>query len=400
MKAKSEKYTSPATSTFSVGIESCKGRLRLRLPRHLNSGKQKYLALGKADTPENRQLAEAIAKKIESDIVHNQFEPTLAKYRPQNYLRPVSSVKNAYSQLNLGQLWALYVQHKSQTVSVSTLKNTYKAVTSHINKLPTQNLSDALTIREYFVNNFKADTAKKYLLNITSCCDWGVKNSYIPNNPFLGMAKEIPTTQKNPEEIKPFTKEERDAIIAAFEADSYYSYYTPYVKFLFFTGCRTSEAIALKWKHISNDYKKITFSESFVRGNLKGTKTGKSRVFPCNLQVQKLLESIKPDSCTPESLVFPSLQGKEIDDHNFLNRAWKGYKNRHGNQIDGIVTRLVKEGVVSEYRPQYNTRHTFVTLCLEAGVSVVQVAKWVGNSPEMIMRHYAGTTRQIQVPEL
>jgi hypothetical protein len=38
-------------------------------------------------------------------------------------------------------------------------------------------------------------------------------------------------------------------------------------------------------------------------------------------------------------------------------------------------------------------------MALEKGVTVVQVAKWVGNSPEIIMKHYAGTIRQIQVPE-
>jgi integrase len=99
-----------------------------------------------------------------------------------------------------------------------------------------------------------------------------------------------------------------------------------------------------------------------------------------------------------QSPIFP--EGKEIDDHNFLNRAWRGYKNRHGNQVEGIVTRLFKEGAVSEYRSQYNTRHTFITQCLEAGITVVQVAKWVGNTPEIILKHYAGTTLHIQVPEL
>jgi hypothetical protein len=39
-------------------------------------------------------------------------------------------------------------------------------------------------------------------------------------------------------------------------------------------------------------------------------------------------------------------------------------------------------------------------MTLEAGATVVQVAKWAGNSPEIIMKHYAATTRQVQVPEL
>jgi integrase len=72
-----------------------------------------------------------------------------------------------------------------------------------------------------------------------------------------------------------------------------------------------------------------------------------------------------------------------IDAHNFLNRAWK----------------TVLSELEIQYRSQYNTRHTFITNCLEAGISVVQIAKWVGNSPEIIMKHYAGTIKQVEVPE-
>ena len=41
-----------------MGIESLQGSLHLRLPRKVNGGKQKYLTLGRADTPENRKSAE------------------------------------------------------------------------------------------------------------------------------------------------------------------------------------------------------------------------------------------------------------------------------------------------------------------------------------------------------
>lgn len=321
------------------------------------------------------------------------------KYRNQTYLTVVEAIKPKPS-ITLSKLWEMYVVYKAPTVAVSTLKNAYSAISYHVNKLPKQSLEDALEIRDYLVDNLKPDTAKKYLNNITACCDWGVNYGHISNNPFLGMTKDIKTQPKQLEDIKPFSKAEKDAIIKAFETDLYYSHYASFVKFLFFTGCRTSEAIGLKWKHINPDCQKINFCESYVRGTRKGTKTGKPRIFPCNAQLQNFLKSIKPESGDPESLVFPSPEGKEIDDHNFLSRAWKGYKNRHGNKVDGVVTRLVKEGLVSEYRSQYNTRHTFITQCLEAGINVVQIAKWVGNTPEIIMRHYAGITAYIQVPFL
>jgi integrase len=33
-------------------------------------------------------------------------------------------------------------------------------------------------------------------------------------------------------------------------------------------------------------------------------------------------------------------------------------------------------------------------------VDAKDVAKWVGNSPEVIYRHYAGSKRNLQVPEI
>lgn len=384
-------------SKGTVGIESFREKLRLRLPRTLDTD-SRYISTGLQDTPENRKKVQVKAWEIDQDIATGHLDPSLKKYKLQHHLTVVQAIKPKPA-LSLAQLWELYVEYKAKSVSTSTLKNTYKAVASHIQKFPSQSLENALEIRDYLVSNLKADTAKKYLTNITACCDWAVEYGHISNNPFLGMAKKIKTIPKQVEDIHPFTKQERDAIITAFETDAHYSHYASYVKFLFFTGCRTSEAIGLQWGHISLDCKKITFAEAYVRGTRKETKTGKPRTFPCNTQLQEFLKSIKPENTNSEELVFPSPEGKEIDDHNFLNRAWKGYKNRHGNQIYGVVTRLVKQGLVSEYRPQYNTRHTFVTMALEAGVSVVQVSKWIGNSPEIIMKHYAGTILQVQVPE-
>ena len=76
-----------------------------------------------------------------------------------------------------------------------------------------------------------------------------------------------------------------------------------------------------------------------------------------------------------------------------------GHKRKGQNSRDGIVTQLVKQGTVKRYRTQYNTRHTFITHCLEKRVSIPQIAKSVGNSPETILKHYGGIIAQVQVPE-
>ncbi len=211
------------------------------------------------------------------------------------------------------------------------------------------------------------------------------------------MAREIKSKKDSLTSRKPFTKEEKDNIIAAFVNNIYsskfapisHSYYAPYVKFLFLTGSRPEEVIALQWKHIKTNYIEICEAVATDLKIRKSTKTHVTRNFPINAQLQALLDEVKPEDVEPNTLVFPAIHGREIDAHNFLNRVWKP-----------VLKNLVKDGKLKQYLPQYNCRHTFITLAMEKNVSIPQIAKWTGTSSEIIMKHYAGTTQQIQVPEL
>lgn len=398
------KSTHHKASKGSVQIKISNQRLQLVFS---HAGKRHYLSLGLPDNKVNRKAAEAKAKLIESDIAYDRLDPTLAKYKPQSALSTVTPVFTPSStpELSLAELWERYTEFKKPQVSPSTFTLDYRKYRNHIANLPTQSLDNALQIRDYLVAKLSLNATKRTLTNISACCDWAVDSGLIKVNPFVGMAEKvkIPKSESEDSDINPFTREERDAIIEAFENSRYYFYYAPYVKFCFFTGCRPSEAIALQWKHINDRF--ITFEQAVVAGGkglvLKdGLKTQRKRKFPINEQVRQILESVRPETPDPNEFIFKSKEGGFIDTGDFLNHAWKGYKNRHGRMIEGIVTRLVREGKVSEYRKPYQTRHTFITLCLEADIDAKDVAKWVGNSPEIIYRHYAGNKRDLQVPKL
>lgn len=114
-----------------------------------------------------------------------------------------------------------------------------------------------------------------------------------------------------------------------------------------------------------------------------GLKTQKKRKFNCNEPLQDFLKSIKPDDAKPDNLLFPSPEGKYIDFHNFRNRGWKT-----------VLTRL---GI--PYRKPYQARHSFISLAIDNGLDSKDVADLVGNSPEVIYRHYKGSKRGLVVPE-
>lgn len=53
-----------------------------------------------------------------------------------------------------------------------------------------------------------------------------------------------------------------------------------------------------------------------------------------------------------------------------------------------------------EYRVPYQMRHTFITLTLKKETDVETVAKWVGNSAQIISKHYASGDKDLIPPEL
>jgi integrase len=359
----------------TVGVESFRGMLRLRLPRSVFAGKQKYIYLGIADTPRNRKISQAKAQLIEAEIILEKFDFSLERYKP------IRREEKIAESPNLAQLWARYTAFKSSSLSVTTINTDFRKVRNHINNLPTQSLNDSKQIKKILLTTLSPGVARRTLVQLRACCNWAMEEGLIESNPFDSLPKmRIPKTTQ----IDPFTREERNQIIEAFDLDPFYHHYASFVRFLFWTGCRTSEAVGLQWRHLDNDLTLITFSEAVVGGVRKDTKTHKIRRFPVNETLRQLLADLRPADWQPDGLVFLSKAGCPIDPHNFLNRAWKG-----------VMSKLP-----IRYRKAYNTRHTFITLCLEEGMRVTQVAAWVGNSPKTIWEHYAGLLSLQQVPDL
>ena len=225
---------------------------------------------------------------------------------------------------------------------------------------------------------------------ISAACKWGVKHNLVPANLFDGMYREMPQhnymTDPTP---NAFSEEERDAIIEAFKHDRRkgmnYRGYAPFVEFLFFTGCRPSEAVGLRWKHLSEDCSSVNFEGALVqvrnkRVASKGSKNNKTRKLSISPRLQAMLLSIKPESPDPSSLVFPSPEGGSINYRNFSRRAWA----------------KVVDPIKLETTP-YCCRDTFITVQLLKGVPSAIIAKWCDTSTQMIDKNYADKLKLTQL---
>lgn len=349
----------------TVSVEVIDRWIRLRLPRQPFGGQQKYIRLGLKDCKQNQLIAQAIAKQIESDIVFGRLDPSLQRYRIPTYIEEIEVLPS------IGELWDSYTEFKRPFLAKNSLRD-FRRVRNHIASLPTQKLTDARKIRDWLYGHLTPDAAYRCLQQVRACCNWAVAEEKISLNPFERLTIPVPQRDKN---INPFSNSERDLIIQAFEDHPDHCRYTALVKFYFLTGCRSNEAAELQWKHIDPDLTTIAFLK---------TKKRQTRKFPINQQLKEVLLAIMHEP-SPEDFVFRSPEGMRLDCHNFLNRVWR-------DVLAGLPQ--------ITYRPQYNTRHTFITLCLEKKIPVQQVAEWVGNSPRTIWSNYAGIVNLASVPIL
>jgi integrase len=351
--------------------------------------KRKYLSLGVSDSKANHYYAETVRQWIEKDIRASRFDPNLFDPTLEKYKRDTSTEPEQppAENLTLAELWERYTDYKRPQLSQTTIAKDFDRVRLNIRKFPSVQLADAVVIRDHLVKNTSPNTAKRVLSKLTAACKWGILSNLVDDNPFTGMSADIKSVKKSDaEDINTFTSEERNSIIQRLKDNG--SHYAPLVEFLFRTGARPSEAIALQIKHLGKEYRSITFCQSITpsESGLKlkqGLKTQSQRVFPCGEGLRTFLESLVGDSPNPDRYLFPSFDGNFANIDRFSARQWRK-----------VLTslRIVERGI-------YHCRHTYITFCLDSGMDAKDVAKLVGNSPEMIYRHYAGKKKDLIAPD-
>ena len=363
---------------MAVKVESFQGRLRLRWS---HQGKRFNLSLGLNDTQLGRTIAQGRVSQIETDLMTGNFDRTLAKYRTGvNPPEPGTKVSAV-------DLFDRFIQHKSKSVDPRTMEK-YRAIRSKVSALMGDECAAidedrADRFRLDMAKDVSPDTQKGYLTRLSACWQWSIKEGLVLVNPWSEITKRVKVPPK--QKARPFTNQEITAILTGFRQDQHYRHYGDFVEFLLSTGCRTGEAIGLRWVHLSEDCGKVWIGESISRGVRKATKTNRSREFGLTTRLSAMLRSRCPQDFKPDDLVFPSPKGGAIDDHNFRNRAWKT---------------VLKEAGVS-YRKPYNTRHTFISHALASGVNPMTIAQMAGHDPEVLFSNYAADIQGgLQLPDI
>jgi integrase len=394
-----------------LGVD--KGILRLqfstRVSRDYFGKRQFYRSLGRPNNPYNRQWGLSICQKIQLDIDHpdNLFDPTLKKY--------LANTKSYEPRLlpTLETLYKDYVKWKIDTgrISETTLKTRYERMYWHwltpFLKEPVNPELVSRIAKDLKAKNLCKINLKKLFSALSEMGERAVRKGFIIKNYFYEL-KEIDlrivkkSSQLAEEEnYKAFTLEERDLIVDTFKNSPKKSdnRIADLIEFLFLTGCRLGEAFALKWNDIKEKW--IVFDESYSSETkiTKETKTKVTRIFKTKgyPKLIQLIERVKKNSpkATLNDYVFQTLTGEQYDRAK-VSALWYGRatsKNGKPYFSEGIVTKLAKQGKISQYLKPSSTRHTFITLQAQAGVDLKLLADSCGNSVDTIYSHYLGVDR-------
>ena len=269
-------------------------------------------------------------------------------------------------------------------------------------KLASQELRDrnlyqtANFLRKYGKPIKSPDDANKFWqwLQLTSKGNNKTINRHLESlKPLCEYFRDIPKLKtKQGESEKPFTKDEIKRISDTFSTK--YQDYLHFVHFLFSTGCRTSEAIALTWDCVDFEARTITIRESISIAKdgskvRKCTKTGVVRVIPMTQKVEAMIKSLlRPEAPAITSMtVFPTPSGSLIDIGNFRERVW--------------VKALADANV--SYRTLYNTRHTFCSHFLNETPDFIKLASITHGTKsgvQTLIKHYAHIVDKPVMPDM
>nr|WP_228278546.1 site-specific integrase [Acinetobacter baumannii] len=238
-----------------------------------------------------------------------------------------------------------------------------------INSITSQMLRSAVNGREWS----SAKTRNDALIPLRGVFELACDDEVIDKNP-CDRLKNQKTQEDEPD---PFNEMEKEIILNWLKEKYLADYPTVYWYFVvaFWTGCRPSEIIALTWQDVDFLNKQIHINKGRVNGvQQETTKTNKARFVDLNdfafeaFQQLRLLTYFKY-----EHVFICDETGEEFTTQKSLSEKF--------------VAALKANGI--RYRPAYNTRHTYATVCLMNGLNPVYVASQLGHSLVMLMKRYA-----------
>lgn len=258
------------------------------------------------------------------------------------------------------------VRPRTLDIRTSAINGYFNPTLGHLRlcDVTTQQVNRALA---EWLKALAASTVRMYLAVLHTAMKAAQNAGLRPDNPVAG-AKRPPVTKKK---IDPFSVSEVNRIIA----EALRRPATRICALIAATGCRGGEALALNVDAYDPLTGLITISQTQHEDGERGpTKTATG---------QRTIEV--PEDARPALVAAIGSRGK--------GPLFTTHAGRHTSKFNyrNSWIRLLKR-VGLKYRNIHQCRHTVATLMLAAGYSVGDVAAYIGDTPESVMRTYCHAT--------
>ena len=229
------------------------------------------------------------------------------------------------------------------------------------------------TIKQFLQNHYQqgkaASTVNQMKSVISSILNLALEDEVILANPAHRLGK-IFTSKRPNESINPLTRKELAAFLNTFK--KHYPAHYPLALAIARTGMRIGEAIALQWGDIDFRNRLITVQRSFSNRVIDTPKSGKPRKVDMSKQLAATLKELKKIrkretlkngwGAVPER-VFISENGTPLDVNNWRNR---------------IFNKVLEMSELRRVRI-HDLRHTYASLMIQAGESLVYIRDQLGH---------------------
>lgn len=357
------------------GVEARETSIRIKFVIDGETIRERLTVNGKSlpPTPANLKYANRVAADIKRRIAQGTFD--YAEFFPDS-----PRAKPAGNTPTFGSLADLWLESKGQ-LEAATKDQYTNAVKMWKRILGADKPLDQLTHQVLAARIgghpwASPKSCNNYLIPLRGIFEFEYRGRKALDNPMAGI-KNMPVVKKIPD---PFTPDEREAILADMLA-RYDQRVHAYFTFEFFSGVRPEEAIALQWGSVAwvDAIARIERVRTFRGTERDGSKTHTVRDVDLVSRAMEALQTMK---------AYTYMKGKEdacVFENPVTGRPWHDERSQRDHYWTPTLKRL---GI--RHRPAYNTRHTYATTALMAGVNPAYIARQLGHAnTKMLFETYS-----------
>lgn len=231
--------------------------------------------------------------------------------------------------------------------------------TGSLNDLPINKISiqDLISWRSALLEmDYSTKTKNDTITFVRSVLTYGANIYGIPNKSFV-LKRAKKTNKEIMHEMTVWTPEEFNQFIKAVDDPAYSNFF----EFLFWTGCRRGEGIALQKSNVRDKYVYICMSQRTMEEGLKPTKTKQSRWIEVDAKLAAMLNRLKKTG--DSDYIFTNRRGNPLSP----------------NGIDNALRKGVKKSGVTKIRI-HDLRHSHASWLIGNGMNIVAVSKRLGHA--------------------